>query len=128
MRLINSGKTFSSFRKENTTDRLNVSVCVGELAVKFSFSILDIHFPIAKFKDAISGHWHTPTKFYLNGITVRVSGSTESYNVYAQEKMAAMGEPSQPFLFVHPKKGRVTAEYQIELTNTMKLSKSLEDQ
>jgi len=86
------------------------------------------HFPIGKFKDAISGHWHTPTKFYLNGITVRVSGSTESYNVYAQEKMAAMGEPSQPFLFVHPKKGRVTAEYEIKLSMDMDISKSLEDQ
>jgi hypothetical protein len=84
------------------------------------------HFPIAKFRDAICGHWHTPTKFYLNGITVRVSASTESYNIYAQEKMAAMGEPSQPFMFVHPIRGIVTAEYEIKLAGDVDLSKSLE--
>ena len=86
------------------------------------------HFPIKKFKDCYAGHWHTPTKFYLNGITVRVSGSTESYNVYAQEKMSAMGEPSQPFMFVHPIRGIVTAEYEIKLQGSMKLAKSLEEQ
>ena len=72
-------------------------------------------FPMPEFDDAACGHWHTPTSMYLNGVTVRVNGTTESYNTYAEEQLAAMGEPSQHLMFVHPERGIVTAEYLIHL-------------
>lgn len=62
------------------------------------------------FSEAACGHFHTPTRITLNAVTVRVSGSPESDNTYAQEQLAAIGRPSQWLLFVHPKHG-VTAEY-----------------
>ena len=67
------------------------------------------------FDDAACGHWHTPTRMTLSNLTVRVNGSTESANSYAQEQMASMCSPTQTLLFVHPEKGRVTAEYTVEL-------------
>lgn len=67
------------------------------------------------FDDAAMGHFHTPTRATLNTTTVRVNGSTESQNTYAQEQLAAVGSPSQWLLFVHPDKGIVTAEYLVHL-------------
>lgn len=61
------------------------------------------------------GHWHQPTRLTLNKVTARCNGSTESYNTYAIEQLAAVGEPSQSLRFVHPEKGRVTAEYTVYL-------------
>jgi hypothetical protein len=59
------------------------------------------------------GHWHTPTRIYLNGITAWCNGSTESSNTYAAESLAAAGEPSQWLLFQGTK--GVTAEYLVHL-------------
>ena len=75
----------------------------------------DANFPMEDFRDVAMGHWHTPTNLYLNGITVRFNGTTESFNSWAQMQLASMGEPSQKLMFVHPEKGRVTAEYNIQL-------------
>ena len=67
------------------------------------------------FDDAAMGHFHQPTRATLNTTTVRVNGSTESMNTYAQEQLAAMGRPAQWLMFVHPDKGMVTAEYNVWL-------------
>ena len=63
------------------------------------------------FDDVYLGHFHTPTKMTFNTVQMRISGSPESTNTYAVERLAAVGRPSQPLMFVHPEKGIVTAEY-----------------
>lgn len=63
------------------------------------------------FQDVYFGHYHQPTRVTLSDVTARCSGSTESFNTYAMEQLAAVGHPSQPLMFVHPGKGVVTAEY-----------------
>ena len=63
------------------------------------------------FTDVYCGHFHTPTKMTFNTVQFRISGSPESTNTYAMESLAAIGQPSQPLMFVHPDKGIVTAEY-----------------
>lgn len=71
---------------------------------------IDVHFD-----DAFMGHYHQPTKMTLNTVTLRVSGSPESYNTYAQESLASVGFPSQHLQFVHPENG-VTVESTVWLT------------
>lgn len=71
---------------------------------------------IGEFNDVALGHWHTPTRMTLNRITARVNGSTESDNTYALENLASAGRPAQWLYFVEPDKGRVTAEYLVDLT------------
>lgn len=63
------------------------------------------------FDDVYMGHFHTPSKFTFNTVQLRISGSPESTNTYAIERLGAIGRPSQPLMFVHPDKGIVTAEY-----------------
>ena len=72
-------------------------------------------FPMDSFNHAACGHWHVPAEFELNGIEVRVNGTFESYNTYAQMQLASMGMPKQRLLFVHPKHGWVTNEYKVKL-------------
>jgi hypothetical protein len=67
------------------------------------------------FKDVDLGHWHTPTSLTVNRLTVRVVGSPESDNGFAQEVVAAVGVPSQGLRFVEPERGIVTAEYTVWL-------------
>lgn len=69
---------------------------------------------VAPFHYSVAGHFHTPTRMYLNGITHWSGGSTESSNTYAQEQLASAGEPCQWLLFQH--EDGVTAEYLIRLT------------
>jgi hypothetical protein len=66
------------------------------------------------FDYALSGHFHTPVRMYLNGITHWGNGSTESSNTYAAEQLAAAGTPCQWLLFAHPEQG-VSAEYLVHL-------------
>lgn len=66
------------------------------------------------FDYAIAGHFHTPTRMTIAGVTLWVNGSTESTNTYAAENLAAQGTPSQWLLFAHPRQG-VSAEYQVHL-------------
>ena len=66
------------------------------------------------FDYAVAGHFHTPVRMYVNGITMWGSGSTESANTYAAEELASAGEPCQWLLYCHPKHG-ITAEYLVHL-------------
>lgn len=70
---------------------------------------------IYNFDYAVSGHFHTPVRTIYGGVTHWGSGSTESDNTYAAERLAAQGSPSQWLLFCHPERG-VTAEYEVHLT------------
>lgn len=68
------------------------------------------------FQDVFMGHFHQVARVPLNNRTVWANGSTESYNTYAQENLAAMSDPQQWLLFVDPEKGKVTASYVVDLT------------
>jgi hypothetical protein len=65
------------------------------------------------FKYAVGGHFHTPVRMYLNGLTYWGNGSTESDNTYAAEQLAAAGEPTQWLLYFAD--GGVSAEYLVRL-------------
>jgi len=69
-----------------------------------------------KFDDIWFGHFHTHMTLTLpGGGHMYGTGSTESDNAYAAEFVAARGRPSQRLAFVDPRKGRITAEYQVYL-------------
>lgn len=59
----------------------------------------------AKFDDVAMGHYHQNTKFTFGQTVVRVSGSTESHNTFAQERLGVMGRPSQHMQMVDPNSG-----------------------
>ena len=80
----------------------------------FGKKLLGWNLSVEQFNYAVGGHFHTPVRMYLNGLVYWGNGSTESDNTYAQEGLAASGEPSQWLLFVHPEVG-VTAEYLVKL-------------
>ena len=42
---------------------------------------------------ALYGHFHTPNRMFLSGITAWCNGSTESHNPYALEQLAAAARP-----------------------------------
>ncbi len=67
------------------------------------------------FDDVMHGHYHQLARIPLNHRTVWANGSTESYNTFAQETLAAQSEPMQWLLFCDPEKGRITASYGVEL-------------
>lgn len=69
---------------------------------------------VAPFDYSCGAHFHTPTRMYLNGLTHWNGGSIESTNTFAQEQLAAAGEPCQWLLFQH--REGVTAEYLVRLT------------
>jgi hypothetical protein len=58
-----------------------------------------------KFDDVAMGHYHQNVKMSLGTTVVRISGSTESYNTYAQERIGVMSRPSQHLQIVDPKSG-----------------------
>lgn len=68
-----------------------------------------------KFKDAYMGHYHTHAQWPLpNGEgNLFQTGSIESDNRYARDNLAVTATPSQRLHFVDPRKGRVTAQYQV---------------
>jgi len=66
------------------------------------------------FEDVFMGHYHQNCKMTLGTSILRVSGSPESHNTFAQETLAVMGRPSQHLQFVHPFHG-VTSEHTIYL-------------
>ena len=68
--------------------------------------------PFPDFKDVAFGHWHQQLTWTDAGITMRCSPSPESNNYYAAENLAALGLPAQRMMFVNPKKGIVTADYE----------------
>ena len=79
----------------------------------FGKKLLAWQLSVAPFRYSVSGHFHTPVRMYLNGITHWGSGSTESGNTYAAETLAASGEPSQWLIFAHPE--GISAEYLVRL-------------
>jgi hypothetical protein len=66
------------------------------------------------FDDLYMGHYHQKFKMTIGSSTLRISGSPESNNTYAQEYFNSMGRPCQDLLFVHPNNG-ITSEYTIWL-------------
>jgi hypothetical protein len=70
------------------------------------------------FRDIYFGHYHTHMDLPLpNGGRMFGSGSTESDNIYAAEFVAAKGLPSQRLHYIDPRRGRVTCEYKVHLTD-----------
>lgn len=67
-----------------------------------------------EFQDVFMGHYHQQTKMTIGSSVLRISGSPESYNTYAQEYFNSMSRPSQQLMFVHPENG-VTSEYSVWL-------------
>lgn len=67
------------------------------------------------FRDAYMGHYHTHAQWPLpdGGGNLFQTGSTESDNRYARDNLAVTATPSQRLHFIDPRKGRVTAQYQI---------------
>lgn len=70
-----------------------------------------------QFRDCYLGHYHNHQEWSLpdGKGAVYMTGSSESDNRYARETMAAAAQPTQRLHFVDPDKGRVTAQYKIEL-------------
>ena len=68
------------------------------------------------FRDSYVGHFHTHQDLNLaGGGMVYMTGSPESANEYAREFIAATGTPSQRLHFIDPRRGRVTAQYRVDL-------------
>ena len=69
---------------------------------------------VEPFENVFFAHWHTPKYIPLNNIEVFCNGSTESTNIYAQERFSAIGQPIQLLTFQHPTHG-ITAHYWVKL-------------
>lgn len=67
------------------------------------------------FRDAYMGHYHSHAQWSLpdGAGNLFQSGSIESDNRYARDNLAVTATPSQRLHFVDPRKGRVTAQYQV---------------
>jgi hypothetical protein len=57
------------------------------------------------FDDVAMGHWHQNTKFTIGTTVVRIAGSTESSNTFAQERIGVMGNASQHLQIIDPTAG-----------------------
>lgn len=70
-----------------------------------------------EFQDCYMGHYHKHGEEQLPDGAGRLfrTGALESDNRYAQTQMAAAGIPSQRLHFIDRAKGRVTAQYQVDL-------------
>ena len=66
------------------------------------------------FEDVFMGHYHQQVKMTIGSGLLRISGSPESHNTYAQEYFSSMSRPCQHLMFIHPENG-VTSEYSIWL-------------
>lgn len=69
------------------------------------------------FRDCYLGHYHNHMEWALpdGKGAVYQTGSPESDNRYARETMASSASPNQRLHFIDPDKGRVTAQYRVEL-------------
>jgi hypothetical protein len=67
------------------------------------------------FDDLFMGHYHQMAAVPLNHRTVWANGSTESYNTFAAETLAAQSSPAQWLLSVDTEAGRVESAYPIGL-------------
>jgi len=66
------------------------------------------------FDDVFMGHYHQQFKMTIGTTMLRISGSPESHNTYAQEFFSSMSKPCQHLMYVHPENG-ITSEYSIWL-------------
>jgi len=66
------------------------------------------------FDDVFMGHYHQQFKMTIGSTILRVSGSPESSNTYAQEYFSSMSRPCQHLMFIHPEHG-ITSEYSVWL-------------
>jgi hypothetical protein len=68
-----------------------------------------------EFRDAYMGHYHTHAQWPLpdGRGNLYQTGSIESDNRYARDNLAVTATPSQRLHFIDPRKGRVTAQYQV---------------
>jgi hypothetical protein len=62
---------------------------------------------IPPWKYGFCGHWHVPQRFSVNDCYLWVSGSLDSDDGYALEKLSSSAEPSQGMFIFHPEKGMV---------------------
>lgn len=68
------------------------------------------------FIDVYAGHLHSHRDIELpDGGSYFQTGSPESDNRYARDSMAATSRPTQRLHFVDPVRGRVTAQYKVDL-------------
>lgn len=67
------------------------------------------------FRDAYMGHYHSHAQWPLpdGAGNLFQTGSIESDNRYARDNLAVTATPSQRLHFIDPRKGRVTAQYQV---------------
>jgi hypothetical protein len=70
------------------------------------------------FRDAYTGHYHKHNERAMGDGTGAwyQTGSTESDNRYARDKLGSSMHPSQRLHFIDPSKGHVTAQFKIRLT------------
>lgn len=70
-----------------------------------------------EFRDCYLGHFHNHSEWALadGKGAVYMTGSPESDNRYARDTMASMSASTQRLHFVDPSKGRVTAQFKVEL-------------
>ena len=69
--------------------------------------------------DVYAGHLHSHRDIELpDGGCYYQTGSPETDNRYARDSMAATSTPSQRLHFVNPRRGRVTAQYRVDLRDS----------
>lgn len=61
------------------------------------------------------GHWHRTVLLTEGPLRIYQSGSPESDNTWAAEQLGHTSLPEQWLLFADPEKGRITAEYIVDL-------------
>ena len=66
------------------------------------------------FMNTFFAHWHSPKYIPMNRYEIFCNGSTESTNIYAQERLSAIGQPVQLLCFQHPERN-ITAQYWVKL-------------
>jgi hypothetical protein len=68
-----------------------------------------------EFRDVYMGHYHSHAQWSLpdGAGNLFQTGSIESDNRYARDNLAVTATPSQRLHFIDPRKGRVTAQYQV---------------
>lgn len=72
---------------------------------------------VPDFADLYMGHFHSEMTLTMpNGGRAYMTPSTESGSEYAREFVAAKGRPGQRLHFIDPARGRVTAQYILDLS------------
>lgn len=66
------------------------------------------------FDYVLMGHFHNPTRYTINNVTLYINGTTESSNGWSVEVMGKQSRPCQYLMYAHPKHG-ITAEYPVYL-------------